>query len=300
MMPSSIKILKNTASDKPYPILADLINQAWLKRLDWFGPNAAFRLVHGTSDGLPDTFIDYLHGLAIVQTHSEASDESLSCINQALQTNKNVHTIMIANDSLNRQVRGLTLHKALITGFLPKTFCVQESFGTYLYDAFEAQSLFPIEQRPLRSWLAQLTQPPRKALILGSRPEWLFDKSQTIAPCITPKPIDQTLTGWAECLRKLPPGKHFDLIVLCLPARFCDQRHQTGLGHILQGVLSRAQNEAYLMTQSQSDISKLGRQISGKNCQTLTQLNRANSGPDFPTQSNGSMNHFFLYRLMKY
>jgi hypothetical protein len=53
------------------------------------------------------------------------------------------------------------------------------------------------------------------------------------------------------------------------------------------------------MTQSQGDISKLWRQISRKNAQTVIQLNQASSGPDFQAAANGTASQFNLYRLTK-
>ncbi len=112
----------------------------------------AYRLVHGESDGLPGLIVDRFNEGLVLQAFSAGMDRHIPLISEVLQEMLHPEAIVVRNESLLRELEGLTLHKSIVFGERPGTLQTIHDAGiSFEVDLLEGQKTgFFLDQRENR------------------------------------------------------------------------------------------------------------------------------------------------------
>ncbi|MEI8033583.1 MAG: class I SAM-dependent rRNA methyltransferase [Chlorobiaceae bacterium] len=120
----------------------------------------AYRLVHGESDGLPGLIVDRFNDGIVLQAFSAGMDRHIPLISEVLAEMLHPQAIVVRNESLLRELEGLTLHKSIILGERSGTLQTIHDAGiSYEVDLLEGQKTgFFLDQRENRRIIGRLAE----------------------------------------------------------------------------------------------------------------------------------------------
>ncbi|NTV98142.1 MAG: class I SAM-dependent rRNA methyltransferase [Chlorobiaceae bacterium] len=112
----------------------------------------AYRLVHGESDALPGLIIDRFNRAVVLQAFSAGMDRHLPLISEVLDEILEPEVIVVRNESVLRELEGLTVYKDIVKGGRKETIqTIHDSGISFEVDLFEGQKTgFFLDQRENR------------------------------------------------------------------------------------------------------------------------------------------------------
>lgn len=220
-----------------------------------------YRLIHHRHDNLPGVVIEKYCEIYILRTYDSAADSLIPELVTLLTEEFSPKAILLKNNFKNRQQKGLTLRDQILAGNLNQDIIqIQEGPFTYEYDTKNNANLFPIEMRPIRSWLNQLLAAPSyvrrgsgggrelgNILLIGEKPEHLISLENG-TPCESLETDDQSLTQITENLRTLSKkiNQPFNTVIINQFPIHLNEKNKTALFHVYYQALKMLGKEGNL------------------------------------------------------
>jgi 23S rRNA (cytosine1962-C5)-methyltransferase len=119
-----------------------------------------YRLVHGESDALPGLVVDRFNRAVVLQAFSAGMDRHIPLLSEVLQEILNPEVIVVRNESVLRELEGLSTYKEIIKGDRSGTIQTIHDAGiTFEVDLLEGQKTgFFLDQRENRRIIRKFSE----------------------------------------------------------------------------------------------------------------------------------------------